>query len=87
MTCTTPLDIIVSQSAEITRLCGELATARADAARAMREACIEACRQQEQDFLDPQYATPQPMGSFTERFACRECIKAIEALPLPDGSP
>jgi hypothetical protein len=53
-----------------------------DAAKeAMREACLQACRDQAAAFLSSEYATPQPMGSIQERFACNKCIEAIEAIP------
>lgn len=42
----------------------------------------EICRQQAREFLDPGYATGQPLSSFNERFACDECAKAIEAAAL-----
>ncbi|MDX3886321.1 MAG: hypothetical protein QHC65_18015 [Sphingomonas sp.] len=44
------------------------------------EAAAEACRQQEQDFLSPEYATGQPISSIQVRFACRECAAAILSL-------
>ncbi len=47
------------------------------------EAAAKVCEQQARDFLDPQYATPQPIGSITERFACSECAKAIRSLIDP----
>jgi hypothetical protein len=56
---------------------------RATAAQARRAALEEAhaaCKQQQIDFLDPQYATHQPLSSFQERFACGECINAITDL-------
>lgn len=47
----------------------------------------EICAEQERMFLAPSYAAGQPMGSFAERFACRECAEAIrsEALITPAG--
>ena len=42
----------------------------------LREAA-EIIAVQEQEFLDHQYATPQPVGSISERFACRQCAEAI----------
>ncbi len=46
-------------------------------ARAAVARCVEIVRAQQQDFLSEQYATPQPLGSFAERFACGQCIDAI----------
>lgn len=58
--------------------------ALAEALRGHRLAALEeaakVCEQQATDFLDPQYATPQPVGSITERFACKECADAIRKL-------
>jgi len=39
--------------------------------------CIEIIREQREGFLSEQYATPQPIGSFNERFACDACADAI----------
>ena len=51
-------------------------------AEAVRDAAAEACREQQRDFLSPEYATGQPLSSFNERFACGECSKAIRALDI-----
>ena len=40
----------------------------------------KACEDQRQDFLSPEYTTGQPLGSFSERFACGECAASIRAL-------
>lgn len=51
--------------------------------QARREAyaeCIAALKKEREAFLSEEYAYPQPIGSLSERFACDECIKAIEAL-------
>jgi hypothetical protein len=48
----------------------------------MREAAAHACEEQARTFLSPEYATGQPLSSFNERFACKECADAIRALPL-----
>ncbi len=37
----------------------------------------ETCRD---EFLSPQYATPQPIGSVAERFACSKVAEAIRSL-------
>jgi len=42
--------------------------------------CIAALKKEREAFLSEEYAYPQPIGSLSERFACDECIKAIEAL-------
>jgi hypothetical protein len=44
------------------------------------EECAAACRSQAENFLSPAYAVGQPMSSFSERFACEQCEKAIRAL-------
>jgi hypothetical protein len=60
-----------------------IATALADAReRALGEA-VAVCRDQQQVFLSPRYATDQPMSSVGERFACARCIEAIEVLKGP----
>lgn len=48
--------------------------------RAALEEAIKACDDQRDDFLSEQYAVGQPMSSFSERFACGECARAIRAL-------
>lgn len=53
-----------------------LATARRDAL----EAALLAVRNEIKEFADPSYAANQPLGSFSERFACECCEKAIRAL-------
>lgn len=49
----------------------------------MRGAALEEaakiCEQQAVGFLSPKYATNQPLSSFQERFACKECAEAIRA--------
>jgi hypothetical protein len=47
---------------------------------AVVEEAIEACKKQERDFLDPAYTTGQPLASFSERFACDQCARAIRAI-------
>jgi|GEM_PF-5070617 len=44
------------------------------------EEAAEICEQQAREFLSEQYATPQPIGSIMERFACTECATAIRAI-------
>ena len=46
---------------------------------AERERCAKICEDQKAGFLSPQYASNQPFGSITERFACDECAKAIRS--------
>jgi hypothetical protein len=36
------------------------------------------CRDVAKEFLAPEYATNQPLSSFSERFACGQCAEAIE---------
>jgi hypothetical protein len=48
--------------------------------RAGIEAAAKVCEEQAQDFLSEYYATPQPLGSFSERYACGECAKGIREL-------
>jgi hypothetical protein len=51
---------------------------------AMEEAA-RICEEQQRGFLSEQYAVNQPLSSFSERFACGQCAKAIrEAAGLPD---
>lgn len=40
--------------------------------------CIEIVRETREGFLSEQYATPQPLGSMMERFACDQVADAIE---------
>lgn len=40
--------------------------------------CIELVREVCDDFLSPDYATPQPVGSFVERFACSLVAERLE---------
>lgn len=47
------------------------------------EECAKACEQQAKDFLSPEYATGQPLSSFSERFACGQCAEAICSLAPP----
>ena len=47
---------------------------------AVVEEAIEACKKQERDFLDPAYTAGQPLASFSERFACDQCARAIRTL-------
>lgn len=81
--------------AETSRLRKELEEARAAAANGIAEqtrdaelaarlqALEEAAKVAErcaQDFLSPQYATPQPVGSIQERFACSTVADNIRSL-------
>lgn len=50
----------------------------------MRERAEQACRDQQESFLSPEYATGQPLSSFNERFACGQCAEEIRALPIKD---
>ena len=72
-----------STEGERERVRAIIATALADAReRALGEA-VAACREQQQVFLSPEYATGQPLASFQERFACGRCLQEIEALRSP----
>lgn len=54
--------------------------AKAEIAKVLQardERAAQICEQQAREFLSPQYASNQPLGSFCERFACDECAKAI----------
>ena len=42
--------------------------------------CAEACEGQAKIFLSPEYAVAQPLSSFSERFACRQCAESVRAL-------
>ena len=57
---------------------------RADeATRIAYEECAKIAEQQEQEFLSPEYATDQPLSSFSERFACSQVAAAIRARIKP----
>ena len=58
----------------------ECKTACDQARRQAYAECIAALKKEREAFLSEEYAYPQPIGSLSERFACDECIKAIEAL-------
>ena len=45
------------------------------------ERAAKLCEQKAIEFLSPQYAYNQPLGSFCERFACEECAAAIRSQP------
>ena len=44
------------------------------------EAAAAACRKQAEQFKSDEYATGQPVSSFSERFGCAQCEDAIRAL-------
>jgi hypothetical protein len=46
--------------------------------RATVAKCIEIIRGVRDGFLSPEYATDQPMSSFSERFACDAAIAEIQ---------
>ncbi len=46
------------------------------------EQCAKVAELQEQTFLNPNYASNQPHGSFGERFACRQVAEAIRSLAV-----
>lgn len=43
------------------------------------EHAAQSCETQSVLFLDPAYATGQPLSSFQERFACEQCAMAVRA--------
>lgn len=56
----------------------DLAVSQVESARAQAiEECARIAEKQAQDFLSPEYAANQPLGSLCERFACAEVAKAI----------
>lgn len=55
----------------------------ARAIMAERERCAQVCEAEATLFLSPEYASNQPLGSITERFACDECAKAIRKGTAP----
>lgn len=58
------------------------------AVRAAYEQAALICEEIERKFLLPKYATDQPLSSYSERFACRECARAIRnALSALGASP
>lgn len=48
--------------------------------RIVAERAALVCEEQAKHFLSPDYATEQPLSSFNERFACKECARAIREL-------
>lgn len=60
---------------------GALRRAYAAGQEDMQMKASEACKKVQEGFLSPEYSFGQPMASFSERFACGECIDAILALP------
>lgn len=48
-----------------------------EAVAAERERCLGIIEKQKQAFLSPEYAFPQPMGSFSECYACDQIAAAI----------
>ncbi len=59
------------------------ADALASVAQARRDAledAIAACEKEQRGFLSAEYATPQPIGSISERFGCGACIAAVRSL-------
>jgi hypothetical protein len=71
-----PGDDMLEAAKEIARLRTALATARRD----VLEEAVLAIQNEIHNFADPSYAANQPLGSFSERFACECCEKAISAL-------
>lgn len=46
---------------------------------AERERCAKVCEAAAKQFLSPEYATGQPLSSFSERFACDTCAEGIRS--------
>lgn len=71
-----PSPLQLEAAAEIERLKSEL--------KAIREKTIEECASiadaQAIEYLSPEYATGQPLSSFSERFACGQIAEAIRVL-------
>lgn len=57
-----------------------IASALRTAEREAYERAAKCAEQVANDFLSPQYATPQPIGSIQERFACKTVANAIRSL-------
>jgi len=58
----------------------ELSRAQADVRAATIEECAKVADAKAEMFLSPRYTVNQPMGSFSERFACETVAEAIRAL-------
>jgi hypothetical protein len=58
-------------------LVSSVAAALAAAEREGMKRAAEICEKMSGEFLSPRYASNQPIGSLTERFACDECVRAI----------
>jgi hypothetical protein len=57
------------------------------AIKVVRESLLAIVAQEEETFLSPEYATGQPLSSFSERFACQRVAKAIDAALTPSRAP
>jgi hypothetical protein len=62
---------LLTLSAERDTLAAKVAAAYEDAA--------QICEQNMRDFLSEEYAVGQPLSSFSERFACKQCARDIRA--------
>jgi hypothetical protein len=47
------------------------------------EAAALACEAKAAEYLDPAYTGSNPMASFAERFACKQCAAAIRRMKTP----
>lgn len=63
-----------------TALKTRIATAIREAEQSAFERAAKVAEECALEFLSPQYATPQPIGSISERFACSKVADAIRAL-------
>jgi len=61
-------------------------SARAEGKAEGLQEAADACEAQKVSFLSPEYATHQPLSSYSERFACGVCAAAILAL-IPADTP
>jgi hypothetical protein len=59
------------------QIIGLIARALLAEREATKERAAKICEEQAKEFLSPEYAIPQPLGSLQERFACGECAAAI----------
>lgn len=75
------LDVVLCSGPEVPDYRAEaieaIAAALAAAEREGMKRAAEICEKMSGEFLSPRYASNQPIGSLTERFACDECVRAI----------
>lgn len=87
MCCNVP-EVGDVREASIRDIARALAAAEREGMEAGLRRAAEICSLVEQEFLDPHYAFPQPMGSISERFACEKCANTIlSELPSTQTTP